>query len=301
MSRFDGDRDEMGAMHLSDERADALVEGIRPDDPYWEALSDVLDSIRHEGRRELPEGLVESHVPLLAAAAAVSPRPEPTPVAPTKRTRRQIVFDTLLSSLLIKVMAATMAVAAAGAAVGVAANGAAPGDPLYGLDRAMESVGVGNGGAAERLQEAQDLVNVDLPTAVSTAAEAAADTPSTDASHDRAVSALMDASARLATQTEGEQSAVTREQVAALLDEVATQLQNQDGFDGRAVAEQAKQIRPDVPATPEPPVDVPVGNDQVTVPTTVPDGVPPTGVPPVDTPPTSTPPVTAPPVVTPAP
>jgi hypothetical protein len=39
-----------------------------------------------------------------------------------------------------------------------AANGASPGDLLYGIDRALEVVGIGDGGAGERLAEAQALV-----------------------------------------------------------------------------------------------------------------------------------------------
>ena len=40
-----------------------------------------------------------------------------------------------------------------------AANGAAPGDTFYGLDRALEAVGIGNGGSAERLAEVKELVD----------------------------------------------------------------------------------------------------------------------------------------------
>lgn len=42
--------------------------------------------------------------------------------------------------------------------VAYAANGAVPGDVLYGLDRALEAVGIGNGGSAERLEEVTALV-----------------------------------------------------------------------------------------------------------------------------------------------
>lgn len=59
-----------------------------------------------------------------------------------------------------------IAVAAAGGvllAVGtsglaVAADGAVPGDLLYGVDLALEKLGVGSGGATERLQEASSLI-----------------------------------------------------------------------------------------------------------------------------------------------
>ncbi len=45
-----------------------------------------------------------------------------------------------------------------GGGAAFAANGAAPGDLLYGLDRALEAVGIGNGASAERLEEVKTLV-----------------------------------------------------------------------------------------------------------------------------------------------
>lgn len=45
-----------------------------------------------------------------------------------------------------------------GITVGVASDSAVPGDPTYGLDRALEWVGIGAGGAAERLEEAAVLL-----------------------------------------------------------------------------------------------------------------------------------------------
>jgi hypothetical protein len=39
--------------------------------------------------------------------------------------------------------------------VAVAANRAAPGDALYGIDRALEKIGIGAGGAQERLAGAK--------------------------------------------------------------------------------------------------------------------------------------------------
>lgn len=45
------------------------------------------------------------------------------------------------------------------AATAAAADGAAPGDALYSVDRALESVGIGSGGSRERLSEAEKLVD----------------------------------------------------------------------------------------------------------------------------------------------
>jgi hypothetical protein len=43
--------------------------------------------------------------------------------------------------------------------VAVAANSAAPGDPLYGIDRALEQIGIGAGHGQERLAEATVLLS----------------------------------------------------------------------------------------------------------------------------------------------
>lgn len=43
--------------------------------------------------------------------------------------------------------------------VAVASNAAAPGDPLYGIDRALERVGINDGGITERLEEATTLAD----------------------------------------------------------------------------------------------------------------------------------------------
>ena len=55
-------------------------------------------------------------------------------------------------------LAALVLMVSASAGVAYAANGAAPGDALYDLDRALEKVGLGDGGLKERLNEAGLLV-----------------------------------------------------------------------------------------------------------------------------------------------
>jgi hypothetical protein len=68
----------------------------------------------------------------------------------------------LLTAILSTKLAAviTSAVVAAGSLTGIgyAANNASPGDVLYGLDCAMESVGLGDGGVHERIREATKMV-----------------------------------------------------------------------------------------------------------------------------------------------
>jgi hypothetical protein len=59
---------------------------------------------------------------------------------------------------LVGAVTAVIVVLCAFSGLAYAANGAAPGDTLYGLDRALEAVGIGDGGLQERLTEAGRLV-----------------------------------------------------------------------------------------------------------------------------------------------
>ena len=66
-------------------------------------------------------------------------------------------LTTILSTKLAAMVAAAVVAAGSVTGVGFAADGAAPGDALYGLDCAMERVGLGDGGVQERVQEAAKL------------------------------------------------------------------------------------------------------------------------------------------------
>jgi hypothetical protein len=247
----------------------------------------VEATIRRLAAHPVAEDVATRHVALAAREAAGSARSVAAPVSTPLRPRRRTVLSTLLSSLAVKVLAGTVALASVGAGIAIAADGAAPGDALYGIDRAMERVGVLDGGPAERLAEAEGLVEADLPAAVETAGEAAAAAGAGDAAE-----ALDQAAARVALGGEDEQVLETREYVAALLRLIASQLEG-DGVDGEAVAEAARMIRPDVtlpeqvPQDEVPPVSVPPGElPPVTPVPTIPDSLPGdvTGAPPADVP-----------------
>lgn len=296
MSRSDGYEDEMARRDPSDEQIEALLRGDEPGSD----LADVagsLDALRSLGEVTVPEDVVAAHVAMASRAAAVSSgtaRTESAPVSKTTRPRRRIVLNTLLTSLLAKVLAATVALASVGTGLVVAADHAAPGDALYGIDRAVEAVGILDGGVEERVAEARGLVDVNLPDAVATAGEAVE-----DAGDSQSAAALSAAADRIresvADAPDGEQSALTRQHVADLLDLLSEQ--RADGtVDGAAVAAAAKAIHDTVlpePVTLDevPPVDTGVGDvppgEIPPVPTTIPDEATdhmPTTVPPVTTP-----------------
>jgi hypothetical protein len=164
-----------------------------------------------------------------------------------------------------------------------AANGAAPGSALYGLDRALEVVGIGNGGATERLAEAQTLADHGRQASgLEHAASVVKDDPGAE-------TALLTAAQRL----QGADANAAQEEVGALLSYLSA---NVGHIDGKTAAELAQAIHgpgdtppvgepPGPPATlPGPPVSTPAGSS-TTAPASPPTSVgPPTSIPPGTTP-----------------
>jgi hypothetical protein len=127
---------------------DALLRGKRPAEPELARLAPWVASIR-EGLDVPPTAAqVEAASAALAATAAqatASPRAA-APVARQPWARRLAIGG---------IAALALGFGVAGAAA--AADSAAPGDALYGLDRALERVGIDNGGFPERVGEAEVL------------------------------------------------------------------------------------------------------------------------------------------------
>lgn len=119
-----------------------------------------------------------------------------------------------------------------------AANGAAPGDLLYGIDRALEAVGIGDGGAGERLAEAQALV-----AAGDAAGGLTVTTQALQLQNEQASEAIAEAAARIAGEPANE---ATKEAVQDLLDYIHD---NQTDIDSDMVVEYAHKIgnRPEDP------------------------------------------------------
>ena len=83
-------------------------------------------------------------------------------VAPTRTATRPGRDRISLTALRTHSATAVAIVAlAVFSALGLTANAAVPGDLLYGLDLAMEKVGIGNGSLQERLSEATVLIDRD--------------------------------------------------------------------------------------------------------------------------------------------
>jgi len=122
--------------------------------------------------------------------------------------------------------------------VAFAANGAIPGDFLYGIDRAFEAVGIGNGASSERLVEVTELVEQGH-------ADHGLQHAATIVANPDAQAALLSAAERIG----GLDKAAAHEDVAALLTYLS---ENAGSVDGATVAEMARAIRGnDTPGPPE--------------------------------------------------
>jgi hypothetical protein len=121
--------------------------------------------------------------------------------------------------------------------VAVAADRAAPGQALYGLDRAMEAMGIGDGGPPERIIEAQVLFQRGrVPEAIAQAAKAVEDnagtgeageqSPSPEAA--RAAAALRSAAERVSMDDDAAGFPGVNDSVAGVLGEIAAMIENDD-------------------------------------------------------------------------
>jgi hypothetical protein len=161
-----------------------------------------------------------------AAEAAQLVR-QAVPVAPIRPARSRVV-----PRLATAALAGVLVVGMAG--VAQAADAAAPGDTLYGLDRALERVGINNGGLDERLDEAQALADDGRSAeALDHLADAL------DTSSPNAADALERAAERFGLHDNPSQG--VHEQVAEMLDWIAERQASGREF-GQGVAERAREI-----------------------------------------------------------
>lgn len=222
---------------ISTESAERLLCG-NPVDGGLDDLALLIGALRTAESPRVDSAFVD-RVAIEAAAIAHQGQVRPAIVAPAaKRGLR-------LRHRVATVAAATTLVLGSGAGVAIAADGASPGDALYGLDRALERVAIGAGGAAERLEEAADLVRAgQLARGLEHAAKVVA------ASHDGesgrvsvAASEALRAAAERIRATVSPNGGANNEQVRTAVADVLTYLSDNVGdVDGRKVAELSQLI-----------------------------------------------------------
>ena len=222
--------DYLGMTHapLSNSEVEALLRGREVHDPDLAELSQVVAALRTSLDRPVAEANVAAASTRLALAVrdAEGASPEVAIAAKPKNVWMRRAAAT-------GVAAVALGFGFAGAA---AANSAAPGDSLYGLDRALERVGVHNGGLSERLDEANELLEEgDEEGALDLVTDALDDEGDAEGKQ-----ALLDVAARL-LENGSEQSADVHAGVAAMLTWKATTEATGKEY-GQGVADLARRI-----------------------------------------------------------
>ncbi|MCH7844264.1 MAG: hypothetical protein IH850_00330 [Acidobacteria bacterium] len=222
---------------ISTDNAERLLSG-KPTDGGLDDLALLIGALRTAESPRVDRALVD-RIATEAAAIAHRGQNRPAITAPAAKVGLR------LRHRLATVAAATTLVLGSGAGVAIAADGAAPGDALYGLDKALERVAIGDGGAAERLQEAADLVRAgQLARGLEHAAEVVA------ASHDGesggvsvAASGALRAAAERISASVSANDGTGNQQVQTAAADVLTYLADNVGdIDGRKVAELSQLI-----------------------------------------------------------
>ena len=222
---------------ISTDNAERLLSGA-PTDGGLDDLALFIGALRTAASPEVDSVFVD-RVAIKAAAIAHRSQDRPAVTAPAAKVGLR------LRHRVATVAAAITLVLGSGAGMAIAADGAAPGDALYGLDKALERVGIGDGGAAERLQEAADLATAgQLARGLEHAAEVVAASHDGEPGHvsDAASEALRAAAQRVDTIV-APNGGTTNKKVHTAVADVLTYLSDNVGdVDSRYVAEMSQKI-----------------------------------------------------------
>ncbi|WP_084125996.1 hypothetical protein [Demequina sp. NBRC 110054] len=216
-----------------DDEFDSALKGLDPEGADMAVLSEAFDALRRTYVSEPDAVHTAAFAGRLAAAVAVAPLGgDPVGVHPRRRVRLQRRAAAAIA------VAAAVALSFGGVA---AANEAAPGDALYGLDRALERLGINAGGAEERLLEVRALVADDqIAEALDLSVEAVEEMDDLDQEQADELAGLLSAAESVMSDS-SETSAERRAQVSAMLTFMAeTDLTGREF--GRAVSERARGI-----------------------------------------------------------
>lgn len=234
----------MTTMRISDQDLERLVHGDKPENQELTRLAEALQNWQAEFTRTPTETQVAEFASQAAEIAArTQPKAVPRSTPAPSRSRFRALKYKLATGMAALLMVSGMS------GVAVASDGAAPGDALYGLDRALESIGINDGGAAERISEAQSLLDAGL---IGEALEHAAEAFEGDETGAEAVNALMDAAARVAENGNG---ADTLNRVADMLVWMADAPRGPDF--GKTVSNMANGINGNTPDHAGPPAGLP--------------------------------------------
>lgn len=140
-----------------DHDVERLISGQRPIDPAFAELTAFLDSLRSFGTVALSTVASESLASRAAANVRSGQNEQPATVPQELIDRRDRRPSWLPARAAVALGAFALLIGVS--IVAAIAHNAVPGDPLYGIDIALEAVGVGDGSVAERIQESDVLVD----------------------------------------------------------------------------------------------------------------------------------------------
>ena len=192
---------------------DALIRGDVPLNDDLHPLLAFLDRLEQFGNANLDPEVIRSHAENSGAQVRARRSNTSTPPVATASERR-LPWRARLRNRATA-LATTVLMVGGMTGVAWAADGAAPGDLLYGIDRALEAVGIGAGGSAERLEELEARGIEAEPQ---------------HGGHDPAVAAI------------DHRDQIGNEKVPAGAAAIHSYLETAEGTDGLTVAEIAKQV-----------------------------------------------------------
>lgn len=244
MSHRDVYYDEMTRQQFSDSDVERILSGQEPENETLAQLAPALVAL-HSEQPETPSEETISRFAAEAAEIARSSAPAEGNTASPKPGFRYRGFPGSLRRKLATLAAALLTFAGM-TGIAFAADGAAPGDPLYGLDRALEQIGINDGAAAERIAEARTLtMNGQVPAAFHHLADSVETEDQDSVELHQAADALRTAANNVRSESDDAESQKVRSEVAAMLEQMAEMSEGPD-FDGaifgQRLAEMARAI-----------------------------------------------------------
>jgi len=233
---------EMPTTKVFDREVELLLAGTPIEGGRLSDLPSVMEMIRTEWTTAPSESEVE-HFARSAASVVKVPQSAPTAVTTLQRTRLTPRHG--LTPRLATVGLAVLLMSGS-AGMALAADGAAPGDALYGLDRAFERVGIGSGSTDERLDEAvviaaQGRSDEAVDHAIEALSQHSGDSSAV------ALTTLTVASENLVhIQDTADAAATANSRVSALLAFIAENIGTGEGVDGREFGQGVAQLARDI-------------------------------------------------------
>ena len=155
MTHYDDYESDVSNTEFVDHDVERLITGQRPKDPAFAELTAFVEALGSFRPVAPSTGAQES---LVARAVAIvrSEEEQPATVPRGFIDRRDRRPSWLPARAAVALGAFVLLIGVSIAAA--AAHSAVPGDPLYGIDIAMEAMGIGDGSVGERIAESEVLV-----------------------------------------------------------------------------------------------------------------------------------------------